>query len=129
MQENNVVGWFEIPVEDMERAVKFYEKVFGFKLERNKLGPLDMAIFPQIPGGKGTAGSLVHHVEHYKPSAEGTVIYFTSPSGDVKNELEKVVKAGGKMIRPKTQISEELGYMGIFLDSEGNRIAVHSRFG
>ena len=129
MSKSKVVGWFEIPVEDMDRAVRFYEDVFGFGLERHRLGPLDMAWFPSSPEGKGSAGSLVSSGENYKPSAEGTLIYFTSPSGDVDNELERIEGAGGRVLQPKTLITDDIGYMGVFMDTEGNRIAVHSRFG
>jgi predicted enzyme related to lactoylglutathione lyase len=58
-QNNNVVGWFEIPAVNMERAIKFYENVFGFKLTRHQIGPLDMAWFPWVEGGSGASGSLV----------------------------------------------------------------------
>ena len=124
--ENNVVGWFEIPVTDMERAIKFYESVFGLKLERNLMGELDMAWFPfaNVPGAPGT---LVYHKEFYKPSADGTLVYFTCHSGDLKNELSKVENAGGKILVPKTLIKEDIGYMAVCIDTEGNRIALHSK--
>lgn len=124
--KNNVVGWFEIPVKDIERAIKFYETVFGFKLERHKLGPLDMAWFPFVEGN-GAMGSLVYNEEFYKPSTDGTLVYFTSHSGDLAIELSRIEKAGGKVIQPKTLITEEIGYMALFNDTEGNRIALHSR--
>lgn len=122
----NAVGWFEIPVNDMERAMKFYETVFEYKLERHQMGPLDMAWFPfaDIPGAPGT---LVFNKDFYKPSLDGTLIYFTCHSGDLKNELAKVEPAGGKVIVPKTLISEDIGYMAVCVDTEGNRIALHSR--
>jgi len=124
--QRNVVGWFEIPVSNMERAIKFYKTVFDFKLERQNLGELDMAWFPfaDVPG---SPGSLVYHKDFYKPSSDGVLIYFTSQSGDLNNELAKVEKAGGKVIMQKKLISDDVGYMGLFIDSEGNRIAVHSR--
>jgi len=125
--QHNVVGWFEIPVTDMERSIRFYEKVFGFKLSRHKMGSLDMAWFPSIEGSIGSSGSLVHQPEHYKPSPDGILIYFTTTSGDINEDLKKVEKAGGKVLSPKTKISEEIGYMALILDSEGNRIAFHSR--
>lgn len=125
--DKNVVGWFEIPVADMERAIKFYETVFGFKLERHQMGPLDMAWFPQVQDGIGSMGSLVHNEEFYKPSADGTLVYFTSQAGDVNVELGRIEEAGGQIVVPRRQISEEYGYIGVFLDSEGNRIGVHSR--
>jgi predicted enzyme related to lactoylglutathione lyase len=124
---HNVVGWFEIPVVDMERAVRFYETVFGLQLSRNRLGPLDMAWFPWVDKSMGAGGSLVHFPDQYKPSAGGVVVYFTAWSGDVATELSRVESAGGKVLMEKKQISPEHGYMGLFLDTEGNRIALHSR--
>ena len=124
--KKNAVGWFEIPVDNMERAIKFYEAVFGHKLERHNMQELDMAWFPMHPEGMGSMGSLVHNKKFYKPSSNGTLIYFTAFSGDLNNELGKVEKAGGKVILPKTKISEEHGYMALIMDTEGNRIAVHS---
>ncbi len=125
--QKNVVGWFEIPVENMDRAMKFYEAVFGHKLERHKMHQLDMAWFPMNPDGMGSMGSLVYHAEFYKPSSSGTLIYFTAFSGDLKIELTKVESAGGKVLVPKTQISPEYGFLAIILDTEGNRIGIHSR--
>ena len=125
--DKNVVGWFEIPAEDLDRAQKFYEGVLGLKLERHTMGPLEMAWFPWIEDTVGSPGSLVQAKEFYKPSTEGVQIYFTSPSGDCATELARVEEAGGKLLRPKTLINEEVGYYGLLLDSEGNRIAVHSR--
>jgi uncharacterized protein len=126
-QNNNVVGWFEIPVTDMERAIRFYEQVFGFQLTRQQLGPLEMAWFPWVEGGLGASGSLVFSKDLYKPSREGVLVYFTAHSGDVAVELERVKAAGGVVLVPKTLIKEDIGYMAVIQDSEGNRIALHSR--
>ncbi len=124
----NPVGWFEIPVKDMERAMKFYEAVFGHKLERHTMHKIDMAWFPMNPEGMGAMGSLVYNEEFYTPSnLLGPLLYFTAFSGDLQNELSKVADAGGKVLVEKTQISEEHGYMGIILDTEGNRLGIHSR--
>ncbi len=125
--KNNVVGWFEIPVENMEKAITFYEKVLDLKMTRNQMGPLDMAWFPWIEDGLGTPGSLVFHEEFYKPSTDGVLIYLTAHSGDLENELSRVEGAGGKVLQPKTKISDEYGFMALIIDSEGNRIALHSR--
>ncbi len=125
--KHNVVGWFEIPVNHMDRAIKFYEEVFGFKLSRNPIGELDMAWFPWIQEGMGASGSLVYQKESYKPSPDGVLVYMTAFSGDLAIELSRVEAAGGRVVMPKKLISEGIGYMGLFLDSEGNRIAVHSR--
>ena len=127
MATNNMVGWFEIPVSDMERAIRFYTEVFSVELQRNKLGELDMAWFPFEEKGLGCPGSLVCNSEFYKPSEQGSLLYFTPRSGDLAIELGRVEAAGGKVLMPKKLISEDIGYMGLFLDSEGNRIAIHSR--
>jgi uncharacterized protein len=125
--KRNMVGWFEVPVADMDRAIQFYEKVFDIEISRHPMGPLDMGWFPTAEGdAPGAMGSLVHHAEHYKPSANGTLIYFTSHAGNLQTELDRVEQAGGKIMQGKTQISEDYGYMAVFIDSEGNRIALHS---
>ena len=123
---SNPVGWFEIPVSDMERAVKFYETVFSFNLEIQNFGGFEMAWFPYADK-PGAPGSLVHDEKFYKPSQDGVLIYFSSPSGDLKNELDKVESAGGKVLMQKKNISEEIGFMGMISDTEGNRIALHSK--
>lgn len=122
--KSNVVGWFEIPTTDMDRAVKFYETVFDFKLRREKMGDLDMAWFPF---NMEAYGSLVFLPDFYKPSGEGTVVYLTANSGDLAKEMSRVEAAGGKVMMEKKKISEEHGYMGLFTDSEGNRVAMYSR--
>ena len=126
-QKNNAVGWFEIPVHNMDRAIKFYETVFGFTLQRQTMGTLDMAWFPWAQAGSGAPGSLVHAPDFYKPSSDGTLVYLTAHSGDLSHELSRVEAAGGKVLRGKTPISEEYGFMALVLDTEGNRIALHSR--
>ncbi|MCB0805687.1 MAG: VOC family protein [Bacteroidales bacterium] len=124
----NPVGWFEIPVTDMERAIRFYENVFVIKLARNKMGHLDMAWFPSGENAVGSAGSLVYHPDFYKPSHEGSLLYFTTPTGELDKDIEAIENAGGKILVPKTLINEDIGYMCVFEDSEGNRVAIHSRY-
>ena len=122
----NMVGWFEIPVTDMDRARAFYEAVFKIVIQVQDFNGTLMGWFPWAEGKMGASGSLVHQPDFYKPSnIDGVVIYFSSE--DIQNELDRIEKAGGKILKPKTQISPEVGYMGLFLDSEGNRIALHSR--
>jgi len=123
--ESNPVGWFEIPVTDMVRAMRFYEHVFGMKLDLQEMGPLQMAWFPMKNGEYGTAGSLVKN-EAYLPSHAGTLVYFTA--ADIDAALQRVTERGGKVLRAKTSIGEH-GFVGHFEDSEGNRVAVHSRNG
>lgn len=122
-----MVGWFEIPVQDMERAMAFYQKVFQIEFNRQKMEEFDMAWFPWKEGIEGSPGSLVAMYNYYKPSQDGVLIYFNSLEGDLSKELSRVVDAGGEVIQEKQEISPEIGYMGLFIDSEGNRIALHSR--
>ena len=125
--KKNAVGWFEIPVANMDRAIKFYETVLGIKLSRNTMGPLDMALFPMDEEAIGSSGSLVHHTEFYKPSRDGVLIYLSSMSNDISDELSRVEGAGGEILIPRRQISEDVGFMAVCIDTEGNRIAFHSR--
>lgn len=120
----NMVGWFEIPVNDMDRAKAFYETVFQVEIKVVDFGGLLMGWFPDRGDVQGAQGTLIKQ-ESYIPSQEGTLVYFISD--DVQNELDRIEAAGGKIYQPKTQISPEHGYMGVFIDSEGNRIALHSR--
>lgn len=120
------VGWFEIPVSDIDRAIAFYQKVFDCKLEKQDLGDFKMASFPWEYSKGGAGGSLVYHKEFYQTSAlPGVLIYFSSENCEV--ELNRVIEAGGAIQIPKRMIAPDIGFMGVFLDSEGNRIAVHSR--
>lgn len=124
--KHNMVGWFEIPVEDMDRAKKFYDTVFDIAVQIHAMNELIMGWFPYADGQPGASGSLVKHEAAYKPSAtHGALVYFSSE--DVQIQLNRVEKAGGKIIHPKKLIAEDVGYMAVFLDSEGNRIALHSR--
>ncbi|MEX1258465.1 MAG: VOC family protein [Gemmatimonadota bacterium] len=125
MKTENLVGWFEIPVSEMDRAIAFYQAVLGIELGRHTMGMLDMAWFP-TGSGPGAAGSLVRHEAFYHPSEDGVLVYFTSPTGDLRNELGRVEAAGGEVLVPRKQISEDVGFMAVFRDSEGNRIALHS---
>ena len=119
------VGWFEIPVKEMDRAIAFYQKVFDCQLQLMDMGDFQMAMFPGEGGGQGAEGSLVFHKDFYEPSGlAGTLIYFVSE--DVSIELARIEEAGGTVQISKRMISPDYGFMGVFLDSEGNRIGLHS---
>jgi predicted enzyme related to lactoylglutathione lyase len=124
---HNVVGWFEIPVLDMDRAVKFYETVLQLSLARHTLNELEMAWFPFVADGIGSGGSLVKHAGYIPSQKEGVLIYFTAPNGDLDGAIARVAGAGGSVILPRRKISDEYGFMGLIVDTEGNRIALHSR--
>ena len=118
----NVINWFEIPATDHQRAVKFYSQVLGTDLQPMEMSGIKMAF---LHAEEGSIGGAVCCGKGYKPSAEGTLVYLNG-GNDLSAPLSRVEKAGGKVIMPKTKISEEIGYMAFFLDSEGNKIAFHS---
>lgn len=122
-EKSNVVQWFEIPVSDMDRAVKFYENVLGIELSLNDMGPNQMAWFPWEQGAAGSAGTLIRG-EGYTPSAEGTVVYL-SAQPDLQPYLDRIEPNGGKILVPKMGIGE-FGFIAQFIDTEGNRVALHS---
>ena len=117
------VTWFEIPVLNMDRAKAFYEEVFKIEIEVQDLGEVLMGFLPPADGSGVPIGALVQY-EEYVPNDKSVLLYFDS--SDISTELQRVPSAGGTIQRERTMISEENGYMGVFIDSEGNRIALHS---
>jgi len=120
----NTLNWFEISVSDIARAKKFYETVFSVKLDQGDLMGMQMAMFPSENMNGKVSGALVQSNMH-KPSADGAKIYFNG-NPDLGVALDKVEAAGGKVTMPKTKISDEIGYMAFFTDTEGNGVAMHS---
>lgn len=119
------VSWFEIPTIDINRAQAFYEQIFDMKMMSMDMPQISMRIFP-AESMMHVTGALVHNREFYKPSAtDGPVIYLNA-NPDVQTILDRIEPAGGKILVPKTEISPEHGHMAIFLDTEGNRMALHS---
>jgi len=119
---DNVAVWFEIPAANFERAVGFYEKVFDTRLIKDKFGPADLAVFPyEQPAMSG----CVIKGEGYVPARDGAVVYLGSRV-DLDVPLGKVVAAGGRVATPKTALPEGMGYFAHFVDSEGNRVGLHS---
>ena len=118
----NVINWFEIPAADFERAAGFYEKVFATKLRREQMDGAPMAIFPYR---EGATGGAVCQMPQLKPGGDGTLIYLDA-SPDVGAVLTRVAANGGKVVLDETLISEQIGYIGVFIDTEGNRVGIHA---
>ena len=119
----NPISWVEIPVSDMDRAIKCYNTLFGWDLKIINLGDLMMAWFPNDQGGPGASGTLIFQ-DSYVPSQEGALVYFECD--DVQTQVDRFASAGCSLIKEKSQISPDHGFMAAALDSEGNRIAFHS---
>lgn len=118
--------WFEVPVSKLQRAKKFYQSLFEIEMidvEMDTEEGLKMAMFPVNEGGVG--GALCEHPEFYHPSHKGSMVYFNA-GPDLQHVLNRVEPNGGKILQTKKKISDEYGYMAIFEDTEGNRLALHS---
>src|SRR2546423_11806142 len=126
MSFKNAISWFEIPTSDINRAQKFYETIFNIRLVPLDLQNIKMRMFPLEDQMTGVGGALSHNAEFYKPSSTDGPLIYLHANPDVHNVLDKIEAAGGKILVPKTQISPEYGYMAVFIDTEGNRIALHS---
>ncbi|MFL1896638.1 VOC family protein [Aquimarina sp. 2-A2] len=118
----NLINWFEIPATDFERAVFFYKSILGVKIKETEMFGTKTGLFPT--DGKNVSGAIVKG-EDYKPSSNGIIAYLNG-GNNLQTVLEKVENYNGKVIVPKTRISPEMGYFGIFIDTEGNKMAVHS---
>lgn len=114
------VTWFEIPVYNIHRAAAFYNSIYNMEMEMNVGADYAMAYFPV---DKGIGGALVAG-PGCVPNATGVLIYLNAGS-DMDNVLGRVELAGGRVIMPRTLISETSGSFALFIDSEGNRLALH----
>jgi predicted enzyme related to lactoylglutathione lyase len=119
---SNALSWFEIPVTDLARAKEFYGRVLQAELREETMGGTSMALFPYQDGGVG--GALIAG-EHHVPSATGALIYLNAGS-DLGGALRRVEEAGGKVVMGATKLTDAIGSIAVFLDSEGNRTALHS---
>ena len=122
--KENSLNWFEIAVSDISRAKKFYESVFDIQMDQTEMMGMQMAFFPSEDMNGKVSGSLVQGPMH-KPSTEGAKIYLNG-NPDLSVALSRVESAGGKVLMPKTKISDDVGFMAAFSDSEGNGVALHS---
>ncbi|MGU9937137.1 VOC family protein [Empedobacter brevis] len=121
MKKTNPVIYFEIPVNDLERAKYFYTNVFGFHFENEIIDHYEMSIFPFNNSSKGISGALAKG-DVYNPSKDGIIIYFNTD--DIERTLEKALEQDGKVLYPKTK-NEKYGFsVAEIEDSEGNRIAI-----
>ena len=118
----HALAWFEVPVEDFERAKLFYRRIFDHEIPEHQWGANRMGLLPFEKGGVG--GAIVQG-PGYVPTRSGVFIYLNG-GGDLNTVLGRVVDAGGQVVREKTLFAPEVGYFALFLDSEGNELGLHS---
>lgn len=124
-KNSNSINWFEIPATDIERARKFYETIFDMKMQELPMPGFKMISFPMDMGSGKVSGALMQH-EMYTPSEHGVAIYLNA-NPNIQTVIDRIEPAGGKIVIPKTQISPEIGFMAFFVDTEGNRVALHAQ--
>ncbi|HEX5026115.1 MAG TPA: VOC family protein [Agriterribacter sp.] len=126
MAFTNAISWFEIPATELTRAAKFYESIFDLQLIPLDLPNIKMRMFPITDMMSGIGGAIVDSGGFHKPSATDGPLIYLNGNPDLQTVLDRVEPAGGKITVPKTLISPEYGFMGVFIDTEGNRIGLHS---
>ncbi len=119
---NNPIVWFEIYVQDMERAKRFYETVLEVQLQKLESPGMEMWAFPMLMDAPGASGSLVK-MEGVPSGGNSTLVYFTC--ADCAVEAARVAAAGGRVQREKMSIGE-YGFIALAVDTEGNMFGLHS---
>lgn len=116
------VSIFEIPATDIDRAIGFYQAILGLQIEKMEFPGMEMGLLPfedQMVTG------VIMKGEGYDPSATGITIYLDG-GNDLQPILDKVEPNGGQILMPKTPHADEVGFFALFLDSEGNKMGLHS---
>jgi uncharacterized protein len=119
-KKSNPVVYFEIPVNDIDRAIQFYKTVFNFDFDKEIIDNIEMALFPFVEENSGISGALAKG-EIYKPTKDGVVIYFKTEN--INETLKLATSNGAQILYPKTD--NGIGFVAEFEDTEGNRIALY----
>ena len=119
----NAITWFEIPVSDFARAKAFYSAIFDYEMPIFPMGNTVMGILPYE--NEKSVGGAILQTEGHEPSVHGPRVYLNG-GNDLSVVLARIDAAGGTVLSPKTLVSPEIGYCAFFLDSEGNKLALHS---
>jgi uncharacterized protein len=118
----NLVSIIEIPVSDFSRATTFYQDVLEVRLQEVEMDGVIMGI---LPSEEGTVNVVLAKGEDYKPTTDGAVLYLQAGE-NLQPMLDRVKRHGGQILVPKTQISPEMGFFALFIDTEGNKLGLHS---
>ena len=119
---NNLISIDEIPTTDFARAVKFYQTILGVTIEEVDMDGMLMGV---LPSDGETVNVVLVNGNDYKPTTDGAVLYLNA-GNDLQPMLDKVEQNGGQVILPKTEISPEMGFFALFIDTEGNKLGLHS---
>lgn len=126
-EQTNVLTWFEIPVADIDRAKKFYETILDIEMVKRADGNDEAVFFPFNPNivqaTSGRVTGVLSKTERNRPSSNGTVVYINA-SPNIQTVLDKVERAGGKIVAHKTPIPA--GFIAVIIDTEGNKIGLHA---
>jgi uncharacterized protein len=120
--QKNALNWFEIPVNDFERAKKFYSLILDYDMQSYQMAENELGFFPME---NGMVGGAIVKGYGYTPSKTGSLIYLNAGE-DLTSALLRIEPSGGKVLQNKTLISAEIGYYALFIDCEGNKVALHS---
>ena len=120
----NQIVWVDIPVLDLDRAVRFYSAVLGGKVQKQEYPGMTIGLLPAYDTEGDVSGCLFTKDDE-RPSATGLLIYLNA-QGRLDEAIAVVEPNGGKVLQPRHQIGPH-GYRAVILDSEGNRVALHSR--
>lgn len=116
------VSIIEIPATEISRAIEFYQSILDIKIEKMDFPEMQMGLFPTE---EQMVVAVLMQGEGYTPSPNGVTIYLDG-GDDLQDKLDKVEKNGGTIIVPKTPHADESGYFALFIDSEGNKLGLHS---
>ena len=119
----NLISIVEIPTIEFPRAVAFYQTILNTSIEEINMDGVLMGLFPS--DGENVSVALINSSQ-YKTSLDGAVVYFNA-GDDLQIVLDKIKVNGGKIIVPKTDIGSGMGFYGMFMDTEGNKLGLHSK--
>jgi len=121
----HAITWFEIPVQNLDRAQAFYEGLLAISMRREAMGPSQGAVFPYSPHEQGVGGALLCGPSAPLQSAGGTLVYLdASPSLDMA--LQRAEALGGKVALTRQALPPGMGFFAHITDPEGNRVGLHA---
>lgn len=118
----NIISIIEIPTADFRRAINFYSSILDISIEETEMGDVQMGVFPSE---EDALNVVLVHSSDYKPTTDGSVLYLNG-GDNLQTILDKIEPNGGKILVSKTEISPEMGFFALFIDSEGNKLGLHS---